>query len=467
MADPRNCPPLIDKNNRLQAKKKGLFDAVRTLGKLEALNEVGGVAGDIRKGLEVVARVSDSVRSGKSVVPGQAGDEIFNSTLAGFASTALDSVENGANVVLDAVGIPRNTLDAINNIDAGVANRALGSAKQIFDQAKQGNFSLDDIPSAFQNLQNLEILARSIFTPTKLESSEINELNRGLCRPSPFAVDLIKRAPKNKFSYIVEIKFAPAYAEWNTAVTPGIAFVTKRSTRPQVDFQYDEVNMYNYWTQVIKRVQFNPVSMTFYEDNTGMATNFYAQYMRAISPITNKNFKALKAGVEGAYESDSMNFTNKDDDQDLINYNLPAYSASVGALRNDDAGNPTKGLLERISLYHIGQYGDNITSYHMFNPRITSLQPDELTMQDSGEGSEFTFEFTYDSLFVDPNQHTEDFNAETSIEDLTGLRGEAVYPLIIVPTPKSDAGGGNKGGGADAASSITPNPGGNNRLGPR
>ena len=65
--------------------------------------------------------------------------------------------------------------------------------------------------------------------------------------------------------------------------------------------------------------------MTFYDDNTGMATNFYAQYMRAISPITNKNFNEGTAGTEGQYEGDSMNFTNKDDDQDLINYNLPAY----------------------------------------------------------------------------------------------------------------------------------------------
>jgi hypothetical protein len=370
--------------------------------------------------------------------------------------------------VLDAVGIGRPALDAVNNIDAGVANRALGQAKQIFDQAKQGNFSLDDIPSAFQNLQNLEILARSIFTPTQLEDSVINELNRGLCRPSPFAIDLIRRAPKNKFSYIVEIQFAPAYAEWNDPVASGIAFVTKRATRPQVDFQYDEVNMYNFWTQVIKRVQFNPMQMTFYDDNTGMATNFYAQYMRAISPITNKNFSAQKAGVPGAYEGDSMNFTNKDDDQELINYNLPAYSASVGALQNDDAGNPTKGLLERISLYHIGQYGDSVTSYHMFNPRITSLQPDELTMQDSGEGSEFTFEFNYDSVFVDPNQRVDEFGVE-KIATLTGGgdRGDAVYPLQIVPTPAGEAGGNNKGGGTPTAPSNTPNPGGNNSLGPR
>ena len=43
MPDPRrNCPTLINKENRLQSRKKGLFDAIGNLGKLEALNEIGG-----------------------------------------------------------------------------------------------------------------------------------------------------------------------------------------------------------------------------------------------------------------------------------------------------------------------------------------------------------------------------------------------------------------------------------------
>jgi hypothetical protein len=93
MPDPRNCPPLIDKNNRLQQKKKGFFDAIGNLGKLEALNEIGSKSGDIRKGLETIARVSDSTRAGKSVVPGQEGDDLYNSVLGDFANTAIESTE--------------------------------------------------------------------------------------------------------------------------------------------------------------------------------------------------------------------------------------------------------------------------------------------------------------------------------------------------------------------------------------
>lgn len=448
--DPRNCQTITQRKSRLEQRKKGLFDAASTIGNLEFLNDVG--YGKVREGLEVLGRVSDSVRSGKSVVPGKEGDDIFNSTLGGIANAGIESIETGANVVLDAVGLPRNTLDAVAEFDAGTANRALGQAKQIFDQVKQGNFSLDDIPGAFQNLQNLEILVRKLFVPTVLEESLINELRDSLCRPSPWALDLIAHAPRFKFMYIVDIKFSTAYNVWNEKLADGLAFITKSSTRPNVEFEYDEVNMYNYWTQIIKRTRFTPMTMRFIDDNTNNALNFYAAYMRAISPITNKKFidqRAAGGGVGshtavGTYESDSMKFNETSDDQELLGVTLPAYSASVGALNDSSPGVNTKGLLSNISLYHIGNYGSTITAFHMFNPRITSLQPDELSMADNGDGSEFSFEFTYDSLFVDPQIPVSEFGLD-NIAHKSGGRVGANFPLVITTADGDTSGGGNRG----------------------
>ena len=455
MADPRDCTKLTNKDSLLQRDKKGIFDAFSTLGNLEFLNEVG--FGKVRNGLEVLGRVSDSVRSDKSVVPGREGDEVFNSTLGSIANVAIGSTEEGANVVLDAVGIGRNAIETVANFDAGTANRALGQAKQVFEQVKAGNFSLDDIPGAFQDLQNLEVLVRKIFTPTLIQDSLKNELNKALCQPSPFAIDLVAHAPRYKFMYVVDIKFTSAYSNWNSQLANGLAFITKSATRPQVDFEYDEVNMYNYWTQVIKRTRFNPMSMRFIDDsNRGHAMNFYAAYMRAISPITNKKFidsAAPGAGAsthtaQGTYESDSMAFTNQLDDTVLFStesetgLTLPSYSASVGALNKDANGIENKGLLASISLYHIGGYGKSVTAFHMFNPRITSLQPDELNMADNGDGSEFSFEFNYDSLFVDPNLSMVEFGIENMANKAGGNAG-AVYPLNVTVPPDGslDAGG--------------------------
>lgn len=174
--------------------------------------------------------------------------------------------------------------------------------------------------------------------------------------------------------------------------------------------------------------------------------------MRAISPITNKKFidqRAAGGGVSshpaaGTYENDSMNFTNTTDDPELLGVTLPAYSAGVGALNDDENGVNTKGLLSSISLYHIGNYGSTITAFHMFNPRITSLQPDELSMADNGDGSEFSFEFNYDSLYVDPAIPVGEFGLE-NIANKSGERVGALYPLYILTADGAESGGNNKG----------------------
>ena len=39
----------------------------------------------------------------------------------------------------------------------------------------------------------------------------------------------------------------------------------------------------------------------------------------------------------------------------------------------------------------------------MYNPKITAFDLSELTMADSGEGSEFTFNYTYEGMYIEPN----------------------------------------------------------------
>lgn len=484
--DPRGkvaCPKLIDRNNRLQQQKRGLFDAIGNLGKLEALNEIG--LGNVRKGLSAIAAASNQVRGTTSVVPGNEGNAIGGGIFQAIVSTPFEAVELGANIVLDATGVGRAGLDAVNNVNAPVANRALGAAKDIFQQAKRGNFQLGDIPGVFQDLQNLETLARGIFGGGDVTANE-GSLSRFPCQPSPYALDLIQRAPRFKFMYMVDIKFTPAYQEYN-GIASGLAFITKSSTRPQVDFEYEEVNMYNYRTDVIKRTLFQPMTMRFIDDNTGTAMRFYELYMKSISPIT--SLEPRSPAVSGTFEETSMDFKqreavqfserlpisetvvpsnsgfpgvteateaarqaaisaarghvnnltgffgNESEKAAARNASVEAaqrqaevgrYAATVGALTPGP-----KNLLETITLYHIGDYGDSITAFTMYNPKITSLQPDEVNMADNGEGSEFSFEFKYDSLVVTPNQDMKKFGLD-KLFGLSGGNAGATYPLLPI-----------------------------------
>jgi hypothetical protein len=312
--------------------------------------------------------------------------------------------------------------------------------------------------------------------------------------------------------YIVDVKFAPAYAEFN-GIASGMAFITKSSTRPQVDFEYEEVNMYNYRTHVPKRTIFQPMTMRFIDDQTGTTTRFYELYLKAMSPIA--SMSPVASGVVGMFEDSSMDFqadntisfserlplsntgfTSRDlggpssqgiteqfsnavetaklaaqgiydtvrnptqswnekkatiaaqqQDQGQNNptggstsVSTKAYGASLGALKGN-----TKTVLESVTLYHIGNYGDSITSYVMFNPKITSLQPDEVNMADNGDGSELSFEFTYDSLYVEPNQPIGEFGLE-ALFDKSGGNAGATYPLMPIGTGENTKAGTGQSG---------------------
>jgi len=396
-------------------RRKSFLDGLTNLGNLEILNDIG--YGRIGEGLRTLASVSDSIRSGTSVVPGREGTELFNTTLGRIANTAEDSINEGANVVLDACGIsPASATGALASVNPGVANRAVGQAKDIYSQVKSGNFSLSDIPQVFTNLQNLEILARGIYT-----SDEETKRTFNRCIASPYAVDLIRYAPKFKFLFIVDFTLTPPYQPWGK-YTREMAFVVKRSQRPAVEFEYEDVNMYNFRTKVARRTVYPPVTMTFYDDNKNNAFLFYTAYMRAMSPIANMQM-ADSGDQVGNYEARSMGFASSMNG--TFSSTDPAtrrYAASLGPL-NDGVRN----VVGRIRLFQVFDYGRAMNIYNFYNPRVLNFGLDELNMAESGDGSEFEFTFDYDGMYVQPGWDVHN-TKEINIRDLSG-GNTLFYPI--------------------------------------
>lgn len=421
-------------------KKRDFFSALGKAGDLEVLNSVG--AGKIGEGMRTLSKVSDTVRTGRSVVPGREGEEFFNTTLGRITNTALDAVNNGANVVLDAVGLG-GAIQSVQGLNPGVANRALGQAKSVFQRVKQGNFELRDIPGALQDFQNLEKLARGIFTPPPSQTAR----DLKICGASPFAMDLIRMAPKQKFLFVLDIKFREPYQGWQN-IGKDMAFVVKQSTRPTVEFEYDEINMYNFRTRVPKRTIYPPMTLTFYDDNQNNANLFYTAYMRAMSPIANK-----KGGLVQQYQDDSMNWnsvkgTTFGDNVAQGTTTIYEGSASLGAL---DGG--VENILEEVRLFHIFEYGRLMNVYTFYHPKILRMNLDDLTMMESGAGSEMSFEFAYDSLYLDVNFSIDHKSGEYHLPTLTEKAGGGSnYPIIPnFGGNEQGVGSANNTGGTDNA----------------
>lgn len=217
--------------------------------------------------------------------------------------------------------------------------------------------------------------------------------------PKHFASFLAKdHQPKYKFLFMVEFVFHPEYQHLMSSegrLKSHFEFVIKNSTRPNVSFEHEEINMYNYWTKVPKRTVYEPMTMRFYDDIQNSAGTFYTNYMRAMSPIANEGQDGNMI-LPQHYQERSL--TQSVISRDGVPNNTVG-GASLGAL-NGDAAN----ILLEIKLYHLYDWGNLLNVYHMYNPKITNLNLDDVDMAESGAGSELEIQFSYDGLFVEPER---------------------------------------------------------------
>jgi hypothetical protein len=389
--------------------RRDFFNAIGKVGDLAVLNSVG--AGKVGAGLRTLASISNTIRVGNGALPSSIGS----------------SIDNGANWVLETTGIAPSVVDTLRGFHPEIANQAYGQAKVVFDSVKRGKFKARDIPNVLQDFQNLERLGRSIFTPG---GDDVQSSLGEHCQYSPYAVDLIARAPKYKFLFVIEFVVNGAYAELNTATGPlNMAFAVKKSTRPNPKFIYEDANYYGHRTKILTKTEYEDMTMSFHDDNMNYATTFYHSYLRAMIPSSGMN-PSNGGTTPSILEQDSMSYSDTSvlaADQILQHIPANVYSASTGPLNKD-----VKSIFSEIRMYHIFDNGNRMNVWHFSNPRITTLALDDVDMSAGSEGNELSLTFGYDSLYLEPD-------VDMSTASFADLQRGAYYPLRYVGAPNKSS----------------------------
>lgn len=400
MADPRcKCQAAAAQT---QSALQSFTSSASKIGDLNVLNSVG--AGSIGSGLRTLVSASNSISTGCGSLPTSIGS----------------SLQAGSNWVLNTVGIPPSTIAAVGKLNPIAANLAQGQAEQIFQQVKQGGYKLSDIPGSISSFQNLQRLANNIY-PSSANSTATTPIQ---CTTSPYAEDLIAHAPKYKFLFVVQFVFNDDYQALQNF---NFAFVVKKSSRPNAKFAMEDVNYYNFRTKVNTKTEFEEVAMSFHDDISDNALTFYNAYRNALSPITNMDDKTffstpeqngMDFGTAGSVLG-KINVTNTQ-----LSYNH--YSASRGPLLQDNAN-----IIQEIKLFHVYDYGQMVNVYQFLNPRITSLELDEVDMSVGNEGNEVSIKFNYDTVYI---QNAMPITTITDNAGLTPGQDTALYPLRNIST---------------------------------
>lgn len=344
------------------------------------------------------------------------------------SSNIQSFMNNGANNILDAIGVQNMVRSPTSNALTGVITQGVASANSMFKKIITDEFLLRDL-SAYNNYNNNQIISNSttpgfqnqnngfgsinstyplndspathmnVLTDTVKQSmiddtnTLVNSTNNAILanyqkvlapntaavpsasnttKERSYAMDLDKYFPKYNFLYIVKINMNSDYSDVPTSFT----FVVKKIDRPNIQVQSELINFYNFRTPVQTKTELSPINMVFYDDNQGETLSFFVKYLNKISPITTQS-------NQSAFETNGLTFDNS------LTSSIRITSANVTA------------AIATIDLYHIYDYGGKVDKYTFFKPQISKFNLSDLDMSDGTNLSDVVMEFVYDNINIE------------------------------------------------------------------
>jgi hypothetical protein len=219
--------------------------------------------------------------------------------------------------------------------------------------------------------------------------------------------------------FVMEVVVSPPFNEvFPPQMLEDLTFVVKRHARPNVNIDYEEVNLYNYRTKVAKRIEYQPVTVGFYDDIQSGALAFIQRYLEVTSPSTRIG---ANTALYKSFEELGMAYGDNQDGQagTTTSGHIDGFSMFGDALGERDTS-----IISYINLYHVYSGGTFVDVYTYAKPKITEVQLDDLDMTQTGDGSEIAFTFMYDALNIETKVRAAELR--TRLQDLTDAGSETL-----------------------------------------
>lgn len=205
-------------------------------------------------------------------------------------------------------------------------------------------------------------------------------------------------APKLKFLFKISFSFFPEMIEYASSLNGvdltdlmrSLDFTVKQVDMPTVEFDYEEVNMYNFRTKVLKQIRHRELNLTFYDDIGNKALDFLNIYRMLYMPVSrieqNANWPHNEFGFSFLNEPNALNTSMR------------------GPLPGDK-----KNVLSQIIIHQyyveMGSHDPvKVNEFVFTNPRISNLAIGDQDHEVGGTPNFITCAFDFDSLYIQTGQ---------------------------------------------------------------
>lgn len=252
-----------------------------------------------------------------------------------------------------------------------------------------------------------------------------------------FTDDYFRLAPKTKFLYHVVFNINPEVKTLGTGYDRiELNMLVKSAELPKFSLDTSVVNQYNRKRIVTTKINYDPISITFHDDNNNTTTDMwkaYYTYMFADGNYRGVGFSEDTSGAPQGFNSA---------------YSLNPYDNNTGAygLDYNTAGNK-KRFFTSIQISQLSRH--RYFTYTLINPVINNWSHSDVNAASGGELAESQMSVSYEAvLYHNPGTIKEDTPA-----------GFASRHYDKQPSPVSPAGGGSAtlfgpGGVVDGVANI-------------
>ena len=235
------------------------------------------------------------------------------------------------------------------------------------------------------------------------ETGDINQ--QGTWSETYYAAALARGGdfrPKLKFLFKVTFQFEARALEYLGSLMGTSADEIQRNTtvmvkmvdKPKFEFDYEEVNMYNFRTKVLKRITHQELSMQFYDDSGNNVLSFLEMYRRALMPIARLRMDATRDSLQ------DYGFEFTEDGTGL--------DTSLRGVIPGDFVNPLARIIVHQMYIDSGATGESavqnatrVNNFVFTNPRITNIDMDDVDFEQGGNPAIASLRFDFDTLYIE------------------------------------------------------------------
>jgi hypothetical protein len=236
---------------------------------------------------------------------------------------------------------------------------------------------------------------------------------------SAYAADLASwgNTHKHKFMFVTEIELQPEYI--GIADMTRFSLLNQSASRPKIKFEHTDFNEYGIRKGVLTKTTFEPISMSFLDDNENSAMQFFTNVLKLMSPITNIDESALVDNRQYDFKTGLGALTTINSSRSGVNiqertfgeYRPNVYAQSSGAPGNKltnmrSTGAAPTSLFKSVKVHHVHLFGEGVNTFTFKNPRLLSMDFDDLDMSSSDDIALLKLTFAYDYLTSAAGQMT-------------------------------------------------------------